>query len=198
MIAGDAVVTSGAFPTIDQHQAMADDLPEALDYEAIVRDTQAHIRAYIAGMGVPRHDVDDIAQDVYVELYRFFDRMPADVPPKQWLKGIARNLCLNFFRRTSRRNRLQREALVEIFLRAEQEGPPGLAEGPIRRALDGCYEKLAPESRRMLALRYEQELPSQTIAQRLNTSAEAVRVALFRIRATLKSCITKNLAVEEQ
>jgi RNA polymerase sigma-70 factor (ECF subfamily) len=170
---------------------------EELDFNSIVRDTQPHIRAYIAGMGVPRHDVDDIAQDVYVELYRFFDRIPAEVHPKQWLKGIARNLCLNYFRRTSRRSRLQREALVEIFLRAEQEGPPGLAEGPIRRALDGCYDKLAPESRRMLALRYEQELPSQTIAQRLNSSAEAVRVALFRIRATLKDCISKKLAVEE-
>jgi RNA polymerase sigma-70 factor (ECF subfamily) len=174
------------------------DFPEPYDdYESIVRDTQAHIRAYIAGMGVPRHDVDDVAQDVYIELYRFFDRMPAEVQPKQWLKGIARNLCLNYFRRTSRRNRLQREALVEIFVRAEQESSPALAEGPVRRALDGCYEKLAPESRRLLALRYEQELPSQTIAQRLNTSAEAVRVALFRIRATLKNCIAKNLAIEE-
>ena len=81
-----------------------------------------NIRAYIAGMGVPRHDVDDVAQDVYMELYRFFDRMPAEVQPRQWLKGIARNLCLNYFRRNSRRSRLQREALVEIFLRAEQEG----------------------------------------------------------------------------
>ena len=175
---------------------MSDQTAAGLDFESIVRDTQPHIRAYIAGMGVPRHDVDDVAQDVYVELYRFFDRVPAEVAPKQWLKGIARNLCLNYFRRTSRRHRLQREALVEIFLRAEQDGPPGLAEGPIRRVLDGCYEKLAPESRRMLALRYEQELPSQTIAQRLNTSAEAVRVALFRIRAALKTCITKNLANE--
>ena len=78
---------------------------QPLDYDDIVRDTSSHIRAYIAGMGVPRHDVDDVAQDVYVELYRFFDRMPVDVPPKQWLKGIARNLSLNYFRRTSRRSR---------------------------------------------------------------------------------------------
>jgi RNA polymerase sigma-70 factor (ECF subfamily) len=119
------------------------------------------------------------------------------VPPKQWLKGIARNLCLNYFRRTSRRTRLQREALVEIFLRAEQDGPHVLSEGPVRRALDGCFEKLPAESRRMLAFRYEQELPSQTIAERLNTTAEAVRVALFRIRANLKNCITKNLATED-
>src|SRR5213592_4525094 len=99
------------------------------DFASIVNDSQAHIRAYIAGMGVPRHDVDDVAQDVYVELYRFFDRMPAEVQPRQWLKGIARNLCLNYFRRNSRRSRLQREALVEIFLRAEQEGGTCLSEG---------------------------------------------------------------------
>jgi RNA polymerase sigma-70 factor, ECF subfamily len=166
-----------------------------LDYDDIVRDTNSHIRAYIAGMGVPRHDVDDVAQDVYVELYRFFDRMP-EVPPKQWLKGIARNLCLNYFRRTSRRNRLQREALVEIFLRAEQEGDAAFSEGPVRHALDGCYEKLPPQSRKMLALKYEQELPSATIAEKLKSTAEAIRVALFRIRASLKDCIATTLAAE--
>jgi RNA polymerase sigma-70 factor, ECF subfamily len=168
-----------------------------LDFEATVRETQPHVRAYIAGMGVPRHDVDDIAQDVYVELYRFADRIPPGVPPKQWLKGIARNLCLNYFRKNSRRQRLQREALVEIFLRVEQEASPAaLAEGPIRRALDGCYEKLPPDSRRLLSLKYEQELPSQTIAERLQSTAEAIRVALFRVRASLKQCITRSLAKE--
>ena len=174
-----------------------DELPQTFDFDSVVRETQAHIRAYIAGMGVPRHDVDDIAQDVYVELYRFSDRIPPGVPIKQWLKGIARNLSLNYFRRTSRRQRLQREALVEIFLRAEQEHAPALSEGPVRRALDGCYEKLPPDSRRLLALRYEQELPSQTIAERMQSTAEAVRVALFRVRASLKQCITRSLASEK-
>jgi RNA polymerase sigma-70 factor (ECF subfamily) len=166
------------------------------DFDAIVRETQPHIRAYIAGMGVPRHDVDDVAQDVYVELYRFADRIPPGVTPKQWLKGIARNLSLNYFRKSSRRQRLQREALVEIFLRAEQDGAPALAEGPIRRALDGCYEKLPEVSRRLLALRYEQELPSQTIAERLQSTAEAIRIALFRVRASLRLCISNSLAKE--
>ena len=169
---------------------------EPFDFDAIVRDTQAHIRAYIAGLGVPRHDVDDIAQDVYVELYRFANRLPANIPPKQWLKGIARNLCMNYFRRTSRRQRLQREALVEIFLRAERKESPSLSEGPVRLALDGCCEKLSAESQRLLALRYELELPSHQIAERLQSTAEAVRIALFRIRTALKACIGKSLAME--
>jgi RNA polymerase sigma-70 factor (ECF subfamily) len=167
-----------------------------LDFNEIVSETQSHLRAYIAGMGVPRHDVDDIAQDVYVELYRFLHRMPPEVTPKQWLKGIARNLCFNYFRRNSRRNRLQREALVELILRAEEDGEPPLAEGPVRAALDACYEKLPTDSRQMLNLKYEQELPSQTIAERLQSSSEAIRIALFRIRNTLRECISRSLATE--
>jgi DNA-directed RNA polymerase specialized sigma24 family protein len=109
-------------------------VPErTIDFDAVVRETQAHIRAYIAGLGVPRHDVDDIAQDVYVELYRFADRIPQDIPPKQWLKGIARNLCMNYFRRTSRRQRLQREALLEIFLRAERKEAPARPRRLLRK-----------------------------------------------------------------
>jgi RNA polymerase sigma factor (sigma-70 family) len=124
--------------------------------------------------------------------------MPADVAPKQWLKGIARNLCLNYFRRTSRRGRLQREALVELMLRAEQDAPVALAEGPVRRALDGCYEKLSAESQRLLKLKYEQELPSGAIAERLQSTSEAIRIALFRVRASLKNCILGSLALEKQ
>lgn len=172
--------------------------PAELDFDVIVRETHPHIRAYIAGMGVPRHDVDDVAQDVYVELYRFSDNIPAGVHPKQWLKGIARNLCLNYFRKQGRRQRLQREAMVEILIRAEQESPHGLAEGPIRRALDNCYDALPEDSRRLLELRYERELPSQSIAEMLSSTAEAIRVALFRIRNGLKQCIASSLATEGQ
>ncbi len=170
--------------------------PQDLNFDSIVRDTQAHIRAYIAGLGVPRHDVDDVAQDVYVELYRFWERIPPDIPLKQWLKGIARNLCMNYFRRNSRRQRLQREALLEIFLQAERKESPALSEGPVRRALDGCCEKLSPESQRLLKLRYEQELPSHRIAERIQSTAEAVRIALFRIRTALKACIAKSLEAD--
>ena len=177
---------------------MSEGQAAALDFDQVVRETSAHIRAYIAGLGVPRSDVDDVAQDVYVELYRSAGRMPGDVQPKQWLKGIARNLCLNYFRRTSRRSRLQRESLFELLLRAEQDSSALLAEGPVRHALDLCYEQLPADSQRLLKLKYEQELSSGAIAEQLHSTSEAIRVALFRIRSGLKSCILGTLALEPQ
>jgi RNA polymerase sigma-70 factor (ECF subfamily) len=175
---------------------MADVPKEALDFDAILQETQAHLRAYIAGMGVPRHDVDDLAQDVYVELYRCQDRIPKEVTVRQWLKGIARNLCLNYFRRTTRRGRLHREALAEMLVDLTYEPKPHWFDGAVQSALQKCFERLPKESRKMVKLRYEEELPSQTIAERLCSTAEAIRVALFRIRGALKECIANRIAAE--
>ena len=167
-----------------------------LDFNAIVLETQSHLRAYIAGLGVPRHDVDDLAQDVYVELYRCLDRVPREVAMKQWLKGIARNLCMNYFRRASRRGRLQREALAEMLADLTREEHSNWHAGAMEQALQSCVENLPKESRRMVKLRYAEELPSQTIAEKLNSTSEAIRIALFRIRAALKNCVVQRMAVE--
>jgi DNA-directed RNA polymerase specialized sigma24 family protein len=45
-------------------------------------------------------------------------------------------------------------------------------------------------------LRYTEDLASAAIAQMMEMSAEAVRVALHRIRAQLKKCISSKLAQE--
>ena len=174
-------------------------MPEArvpLDFEEIVRETQSHLRAYVAGMGVPRHDVDDLAQDVYIELYRCMARIPAEVTIKQWVKGIARNLCLNYFRRTARRGRLHREALAEMLVDLTFEPKSHWFEKAVELALESCVEKLPKESKKMVKLRYQEELPSQTIAERMGSTSEAIRVALFRIRGALKECISSRMSLE--
>ncbi len=163
-------------------------------FESIVHDTQVRIRAYIAGMGISPHEVDDVAQDVYLELYKNFAKIPPDVAVERWIKGIARNLCLNHIRRHARRGRLHREALVEILGNIDAGLEKTGEQTTMSDALDGCCEKLPEKSRRYLQLKYTQDLSSQRIAELTNSSPEAVRVALHRVRAILKDCITHTLA----
>lgn len=164
------------------------------DFDTILRQTQVRIRAYIAGMGIPPHEVDDVAQDVYLQLYRNLDKVPEEVPVERWIKGIARNLCLNYIRRSARRGRLHREALIEILANTRTRLERSGQQRAIYAALDGCCEKLPEKSRRILLLRYSEDLSSAAIAKILNSTAEAVRVALHRIRAQLRDCITQTLA----
>ena len=166
------------------------------EFEQIVRETHGYVRAFIAGMGVSRSDVDDLAQDVYIELYKNFDRIPADATPIAWLKGIARNLCLSHFRKHSRRARLHREALAELLSQAETGLEPVLVECDMREALDRCYKKLPDKSRQLLVMCYQEKMTSAAMAQAVKSTAEAIRIALFRIRGSLRDCIVRSLATE--
>ena len=108
-----------------------------LDFDAVLAETHARIRAYIAGMGIARHEVDDVAQEVYLEFYKSLEKMPEDLAPERWLKGIARNLCLNHIRRCARRGRLHlpghrshRRGAVVALRRAQRGRNPGCGAQP--------------------------------------------------------------------
>ncbi|QDU96352.1 RNA polymerase sigma factor [Lignipirellula cremea] len=168
-----------------------------LDFDAILKSSQSHIRAYIAGMGVPSHEVDDVAQDVFLEFYKNLDKTPHDVAPERWLKGIARNLCMNHFRKQKRRSQLQKEALAELLSRVEPPLEQLFEQSGAAVALENCFSKLPPKSRDLLSMRYRDDLSSRRIAEALDSTAEAVRVSLHRIRNGLKNCISDSLSGEQ-
>ena len=163
-------------------------------FSKILEDTQAHVRAYIAGMGVPPSDTDDIAQDVYLELYRNLDGMPADLEPIRWLKGIARNICLNHFRRESRtKTSADFEKLIE-HLDATPSTFDDVEELKHGMAmLARCLQELSEKNREMLMMRYRDDQTSDKIADAFSTTAEAVRITLFRLRSKLRSCMGRKL-----
>jgi RNA polymerase sigma-70 factor (ECF subfamily) len=163
-------------------------------FSRILEDTQAHVRAYIAGMGVPSSDTDDIAQDVYLELYRNLDGMPADVEPIRWLKGIARNICLNHFRRESRtKTSPDFDKLIELLdaTPSSFDDVDELRHG--MSVLSKCLEQLSEKNREMLMMRYRDDQNSERIADFFSTTAEAVRITLFRVRSKLKTCMSRKV-----
>ena len=165
-------------------------------FEDLVRETHVRIRAYIAGMGIASHDVDDVAQDVYIEYFRNLEKRPEEAAPERWLKGIARNLCLNRIRRSARRGRLHHQAIGEMLAEANSAADRLVSNRSVEYALEGCMAKLEPDQHRLLQLRYKDELPSKSIADETNSTAEAIRVALYRLRASLRHCMEATLARE--
>lgn len=166
------------------------------DFAELVRSTQGRVRAYIAGMGVATDEVDDLAQEVYIALYRKSDAVPEGVELIRWLKGIARHLCLSHFRKEGRRAKRQRVAIARLL----EQAPDAFAlaeadaEDASERALKGCLQKLPAAKRRLVELRYERSLAIDEIAKDFDKSAGALRVQLHRIRSALKSCIVRTLA----
>ena len=190
------IVPAVRIPPHSRIQPLRTTMPE-LDFESLVRETQSHLRAYIAGMGISRHEVDDIAQDVYLELHKNPNSIPPDVAPLRWLKGIARNLSLNHIRKNARRGRLFREAIADLLADAESQYDEPQHDGAVQTALKDCFSRLPSRSQKMLNLRYREDLPANRIAEAMASSAEAVRIALFRIRGLLRECLASAASSEE-
>jgi RNA polymerase sigma-70 factor (ECF subfamily) len=167
-------------------------------FESILRETEPQVRSYLAGVGVPLHAIDDVAQDVYLALYRGTDRMPQNIEPIRWLKGIARNLAKSYFRRSRTRETRHLQAVSEILSKQDIGEESLHSYWSATDVLRECVTKLSEKNRQMLTMRYVECTTSDTIAEALKTSASAIRIALLRIRETLRRCVVQAFESEVQ
>ena len=168
-------------------------MDENTQFDQILHETQLQVRAFIRGMGVAASDVDDIAQDVYLQFYNDPDKKPDDVEPVRWLKGIARNLCLAHFRSQKSEKAHSRAALAEFLSDAESEWEAVQGRPNIIDILKGCLQKISPKQREIVKFRYDDELDAEQISSAAGMTAAAVRKALHRVRVALKDCVMGNL-----
>jgi RNA polymerase sigma-70 factor (ECF subfamily) len=63
-----------------------------------------------------------------------------------------------------------------------------------REALNKCTRQLRGRARQLVELHYVRELRPTRIAQQLGMSANAVFVALHRVRTALRKCVEARLA----
>lgn len=156
---------------------------------------QDRIRSYVAGMGVPLGDVDDVAQEVFVIYYRDQERRPPEVEPLAWLRGIARNLCNYYFRRQGRVSRLWEEIARALEGAASPLEQPATDDRLIA-ALGRCLEGLPARQREMLRWYYQDDQSAEEIGRRVGRSAGAIRVAMLRLREALRTCIGRQIVQE--
>ncbi|MGE3803032.1 MAG: RNA polymerase sigma factor [Gemmataceae bacterium] len=160
----------------------------------LVRQHQARLRSFLACTIDNAHDVYDLAQDAFLDAFRNLDSFDVDKEFYPWLRGIARNRMLNFFRTRKRRRSepqaLVDEALAEVAARCETE--PG---GDRLEALASCLEGLEESQRSLISLRYGEGVAVKELASRFERNATAVSMQLLRLRAALMECVDRKLRV---
>jgi RNA polymerase sigma-70 factor (ECF subfamily) len=170
---------------------------DAAALAAFVRDHQGGLRAFLRMIGVVRDAVGDLAQETFLVAYREWGAFDPDQDLGKWLRGVARNLVRNELRKSARRTRLLQEEVTQHLLQVSESTPDGPEfEERDFRALRDCVEQLPQMSRKLVSGRYCDEWNASFLAEQLQMSATAVRLALMRIRRQLKSCIEERLAYE--
>lgn len=148
--------------------------------------------AYALALVRSRTLAEDIVQDVYLALLRTVERDETIVDLPAWCRGVARNLAL---RHWQERQRIERLPTVELLDGIDQTfAEDGDDDQALIQALAACRGGLAAPALALLDLKYLQDLPMRTIAERTRRSERAVITALARIRKKLMDCIAARLA----
>jgi RNA polymerase sigma-70 factor (ECF subfamily) len=160
-------------------------------FEQIVERHQALVAGTIGHMLGDNSEVEDLAQQVFVRLWKSAKRYTPRAKFTTFLLTITRNLVFNELRRRKRHGTvpLQTEADgEEMQLKDEQGSTPAasMLEHELQAAVESAIAEL-PETQRMaLVLRRYQDLSYEEIAAVLKQSVPAVKSLLFRARTELR------------
>ncbi len=165
-------------------------------FEELIEKHQALVAGTVARMLGSNSDVEDIAQQVFIRVWKSARRYVPRAKFTTWLLKITRNLVFNELRRTKRRAHvpLQPEAGAEdLPLKDDINLAPdaSLLEVELRQTIEEAILQL-PETQRMaLVLRRYEQLSYEEIADVLDLSVSAVKSVLFRARTELRTRLSK-------
>lgn len=164
-------------------------------FRALFEKYSASVARFAAGFVGATARAEELAQDVFLQVYRTRQRYEPRAKFSTWLYTIAHNLCLNEVRRHDYKSRVDLAGGG-----AEDAQPPWdppdaeAAEGEshaAQRELEGRIARLVaelPEAQRTaLILSRVEELRYQQIGEILSISEQAVKSLIFRATQRIKA-----------
>ena len=167
--------------------------------ELVERHQQAVVGTAFRMLG-DLHEAHDIAQKVFIRIWKSADRYEPTAKFTTWMFTITRNLVFNESRRRSRRPaRSLEEPAGEMELARHVEDPSQrpadqeLLHGELRRAVDEAIRRLPEKQRLALVLRRFEMKTYEEIAAVLEVTVPAVKSLLFRARTYLRKELEAHL-----
>ncbi|MGH9340234.1 MAG: RNA polymerase sigma factor [Acidobacteriota bacterium] len=175
---------------------------DAKAFEEIVRRYQKLVFNIIYHYLGRSDNLEDLAQEVFLKMYRTLDRYDTNRPLKPWVSKITANSCLDELRRMrSRRMTLftdlskdDEDQIENLLERSMEDGSLTAAEA--KASLDLLHkamEDLGKKDRTAFVLRELEGQEYSEVAAALNTSELAVRIRVSRVRKKLQEKLQRVL-----
>ena len=140
-------------------------------------------------------EAEDIAQNVFIQVYKSAHRYEVSSKFSTWLFTIARNLCLNEIRRRSRHpadsldapHPDQEDQPLQQYEDKKTFSPPeSLLHGELEEKIEQALAELPENQRTAILLCRRDELSYEDIAKVIGCTLSATKSLIFRGRETLK------------
>ncbi len=161
-------------------------------FEQLFERYQRRIAAYVYGMVNDHGRAEDITQEIFISALRRMRETERPIAFKPWIYEIAKNACIDQFRRSRRTEEISYDAEEGLgaadYGRLAQRGPSPDAAMDQKQALHdlcGAFGGLSETHHQILVLRELEGLSYREIGERLGMSRPSVESTLFRARRRL-------------
>ena len=164
-------------------------------FHALVERHRAMVYRLAYQFAGNHHDAEDIAQDVFIKVYRSLDRFRYDAQLTSWLYRIVMNACIDHRRRQSPAGWAPFTEETELQMANTPEESPGPEEqaygGQLGEVLQSEIARLPPGQRLVFTMRHHEGLKLSEIASALRLAQGTVKrqlhAAVHRLRGALTS-----------
>src|SRR5688500_11162639 len=161
-------------------------------FEALYHRYCRRIHAYVFGMVKDHGRAEDVTQEVFVSALRRMRATERPIAFKPWIYEIAKNACIDQFRRSKRAEEISMDAddglAPSDYGRLVSGEPVPDAALAVKQEIDhlcGAFGSLSEAHHQILVLRELEGLSYREIGERMGLSRPAVESTLFRARRRL-------------
>ena len=158
--------------------------PEPLDFEDLVRRHQTMVFSIAFHFLQDRAAAEELAQDVFLQLYRHLPGLQSAEHITFWLRKVASHRCIDYARR--RRLPFLSLAAAPEPLSEERTRDPFLT-----RHVRAVVASLSYKARLIVILRYQEDLTPSEISDATGIPIATVKSQLQRSLATLRDKLVR-------
>jgi len=169
-------------------------------WEALIKRHQDRILNLAYQFTGNQEEARDVAQDIFVRLYMKKDQYLPGKPFKTWFNSLARNLCIDNYRRRVRDRAVVNTPVEEfVHLPADIEATDTrLKRRERKECVQGALQTLGEISREAIILKDLQGHSLEEVADMLSVPIGTVKSRVFRARIELGRAIMKLQQVNTQ
>jgi RNA polymerase sigma-70 factor (ECF subfamily) len=150
--------------------------------------------AVVRGVLGDRSDVEDVAQEVFIQVFRGLSGFRGDAKLSTWVYTIARNEAINAARKKDLADASIEDVVVET---PEDSRPDEQYRRKIRREhLERCLSEIEESHRLALELRYMGEMSYTEISEVMDLPIGTVKTYIHRGKVALKKVMNRSQFVE--